>query len=1088
MLLSLIFSLSFSFHRNVVAASAQIAQIHSCEIISSDTIKISGTIEGIQEPIYLFEMKSWEKNITNPIAEIPVTGNTFECVISLESRLFSKFVVGTSDGLGGYIAISEAKFLNPEGLATQTDPFPNAESKKGLLTNASMMEDVRELGVKHSLVNLDLGQLLTNGDMPISFDGTTCYINSGMLYGYDAVLKSLSQQNIVTSLVLLATPCPYPIVAQDTQATYEALDMQNPEGVKTLQTLIHFLAQRYTRSDKAFGQVVNWIVGNEVNNPSEWNGSQLSTEEYLANYADGVRMVSTAVRSVYSNARIYVSLDHCWNTEVGNRINAMNLLTYLYSQLNDIDWNIAYHAYPYLLNNPATWTDPVTDEITTDVISMKNIHVLTDYLAKNQMNNPDGSLKRVILSEVGFHAKDELLQAAAFAYSYYQAEANPLIDSIILSRQVDHSIEVNQGLSFGIWNTDLSQFGEVPTTKRYIWNVFKEIDTQTGEAVTSFALPIIGVSNWSDVINTNYNYGMDKDTVTIQPLQQTISKVGVNQLQISKLSLAGYQVSIPLQATDIKKVWFPTWTVQDGQDDLIWLEGMIQQDATGYHAVCDINTNDFQSKTGIYITHIYTESSNGQLSLLDGTEIVVPEESISNLSVSQEADGYTVSANYSNAGNIKAIWFPSWTTQNGQDDLVWKQGIISGNTISCFVPTSEHKNESGTYITHIYAEDYSGTYHLLDGIETVIQGNVLSNLSVSQETDGYLVSANYSAVNEIKEVWFPSWTIQNGQDDLVWKRGTISGNTISCFIPISEHGNESGTYITHIYTVDNFGTYHLLDGVETIIQRNVISNLSVSQGTDGYTISANYSDAGNMKAIWFPSWTTQSGQDDLVWKQGTISGNTISCFIPISEHKNERGSYITHIYAEDYSGTYHLLDGVETVIQGNGNTDASNVFVLKFPLKCNYTLTSAFGPRPNKPIAGVDEFHHGADFAATYGSEVFAAADGIVTYVGDGSDIGATGCGNQVWISHNNGQYMSIYNHLSLINVKLGQTVIAGKDVIGAVGMTGLATGPHLDFRIYIPAQYARYDTVQGDYVDPLSGDYLDKNGTRYPEVTIVYQ
>ena len=994
LLLSLIFSLSFSFHRNVVAASAQIAQIHSCEIISSDTIKISGTIEGIQEPIYLFEMKSWEKNITNPIAEIPVTGNTFECVISLESRLFSKFVVGTSDGLGGYIAISEAKFLNPEGLATQTDPFPNAESKKGLLTNASMMEDVRELGVKHSLVNLDLGQLLTNGDMPISFDGTTCYINSGMLYGYDAVLKSLSQQNIVTSLVLLATPCPYPIVAQDTQATYEALDMQNPEGVKTLQTLIHFLAQRYTRSDKAFGQVVNWIVGNEVNNPSEWNGSQLSTEEYLANYADGVRMVSTAVRSVYSNARIYVSLDHCWNTEVGNRINAMNLLTYLYSQLNDIDWNIAYHAYPYLLNNPATWTDPVTDEITTDVISMKNIHVLTDYLAKNQMNNPDGSLKRVILSEVGFHAKDELLQAAAFAYSYYQAEANPLIDSIILSRQVDHSIEVNQGLSFGIWNTDLSQFGEVPTTKRYIWNVFKEIDTQTGEAVTSFALPIIGVSNWSDVINTNYNYGMDKDTVTIQPLQQTISKVGVNQLQISKLSLAGYQVSIPLQATDIKdikKVWFPTWTVQDGQDDLIWLEGMIQQDATGYHAVCDINTNDFQSKTGIYITHIYTESSNGQLSLLDGTEIVVPEESISNLSVSQEADGYTVSANYSNAGNIKAIWFPSWTTQNGQDDLVWKQGIISGNTISCF-------------------------------------------------------------------------------------------------IPISEHGNESGTYITHIYTVDNFGTYHLLDGVETIIQRSVISNLSVSQGTDGYTISANYSDAGNMKAIWFPSWTTQSGQDDLVWKQGTISGNTISCFIPISEHKNERGSYITHIYAEDYSGTYHLLDGVETVIQGNGNTDASNVFVLKFPLKCNYTLTSAFGPRPNKPIAGVDEFHHGADFAATYGSEVFAAADGIVTYVGDGSDIGATGCGNQVWISHNNGQYMSIYNHLSLINVKLGQTVIAGKDVIGAVGMTGLATGPHLDFRIYIPAQYAKYDTVQGDYVDPLSGDYLDKNGTRYPEVTIVYQ
>ena len=86
-------------------------------------------------------------------------------------------------------------------------------------------------------------------------------------------------------------------------------------------------------------------------------------------------------------------------------------------------------------------------------------------------------------------------------------------------------------------------------------------------------------------------------------------------------------------------------------------------------------------------------------------------------------------------------------------------------------------------------------------------------------------------------------------------------------------------------------------------------------------------------------------------------------------------------------------------------------------------------------------------------------------------------------------------------NYRVFKTELAGKPISFEVGkMCGLsngstafchwllATGPHLDFRIYIPAQYAKYDTVQGDYVDPLSGDYLDKNGTRYPEVTIVYQ
>ena len=45
---------------------------------------------------------------------------------------------------------------------------------------------------------------------------------------------------------------------------------------------------------------------------------------------------------------------------------------------------------------------------------------------------------------------------------------------------------------------------------------------------------------------------------------------------------------------------------------------------------------------------------------------------------------------------------PTWTEANGQDDIVWHQASVSGNTASFYVPVSAHKGESGAYITHIY--------------------------------------------------------------------------------------------------------------------------------------------------------------------------------------------------------------------------------------------------------------------------------------------------------------------------------------------------------------------------------------------------
>ena len=180
--------------------------------------------------------------------------------------------------------------------------------------------------------------------------------------------------------------------------------------------------------------------------------------------------------------------------------------------------------------------------------------------------------------------------------------------------------------------------------------------------------------------------------------------------------------------------------------------------------------------------------------------------------------------------------------------------------------------------------------------------------------------------------------------------------------------------------------------------------------------------------------------------------------------------------------------GGETTQPSQPQTPSGSLnFSLRWPVPASHTITSRFGPRPNQPVAGTALFHRGLDIAAPAGTQIVAAASGVVTYVGNGVDIGNAGCGNQVWISH--GHYVTMYNHCSVLLVSPGQQVSEGQ-VIALVGSTGLSTGPHLDFRLYVTAAAALYDKVAGDYLDPETGDYLNPNdmsGTRYPAGSISY-
>lgn len=142
------------------------------------------------------------------------------------------------------------------------------------------------------------------------------------------------------------------------------------------------------------------------------------------------------------------------------------------------------------------------------------------------------------------------------------------------------------------------------------------------------------------------------------------------------------------------------------------------------------------------------------------------------------------------------------------------------------------------------------------------------------------------------------------------------------------------------------------------------------------------------------------------------------------------------------------------VVKGNKYIpDVGSTSSWGWPTDSGWTLSSGYVWRTN-PVTHKRELHGGLDISGTgYGSKIYATNNGRVKEASYHYSFG-----NHVIIDHNNG-YLTLYAHMSRINVKVGQVVGRG-DVIGFVGMTGTATGPHVHYEIWKGCDYCRINPM----------------------------
>lgn len=136
---------------------------------------------------------------------------------------------------------------------------------------------------------------------------------------------------------------------------------------------------------------------------------------------------------------------------------------------------------------------------------------------------------------------------------------------------------------------------------------------------------------------------------------------------------------------------------------------------------------------------------------------------------------------------------------------------------------------------------------------------------------------------------------------------------------------------------------------------------------------------------------------------------------------------------------YEQKDGGVDYFQPNGRSIRKTL--MKTPVD-GARISSGFGFRVH-PILGYNKMHKGIDFAASTGTPIYAAGDGVVLKAGR-----VNGYGNYVKLRHN-GQLSTAYGHMSRIAVASGAHVRQGQ-IIGYVGMTGSATGPHLHYEVLV--------------------------------------
>ena len=370
-------------------------------------------------------------------------------------------------------------------------------------------------------------------------------------------------------------------------------------------------------------------------------------------------------------------------------------------------------------------------------------------------------------------------------------------------------------------------------------------------------------------------------------------------------------VSNIVAPTGLKEVLVPSWSLENGQDDLVWHKATRQAD--GSYRVT-IKSTDHKDSTGKYRTDVYiVDDSNNHLYLTKtvvDVQQVKPSGTVTIENNNPETGTFdAVIRNVVAPYGLKEVLVPTWSNKNGQDDLIWhKAERQSDGSYRATIKASDHKNDTGEFNVHIYYVDQNNQKAYITKTTTEVR-EVKPSGTVTIENNN-TVTGTFEAVvrdvvapNGLKEVLIPTWSDSNGPDDLVWHKAVRqSDGSYRATIKASDHKNEDGKYNVHVYYVDQNNQRNYITETTTEVRQArrsgtiLIQNNNKDTGTFDIIIKDVYNPKG-VRTVQVPTWSDKDGQDDLRWYEATRQANgDYKVSVKASDHKNSTGKYHIHLY------------------------------------------------------------------------------------------------------------------------------------------------------------------------------------------------
>jgi murein DD-endopeptidase MepM/ murein hydrolase activator NlpD len=303
-------------------------------------------------------------------------------------------------------------------------------------------------------------------------------------------------------------------------------------------------------------------------------------------------------------------------------------------------------------------------------------------------------------------------------------------------------------------------------------------------------------------------------------------------------------------------------------------------------------------------------------------------------------------------------------------------------------------------------------------------------------------------------------------DSLLDERKMKRGNNYAFFTPLDSSGVPQISYF--VYEKDPLHYVVVGMGTDSIWAENgtkpVVTRFQVASGTIETSLWESMLDAeiNPMLAIELSeifAWSIdffgiqQGDRYKVLYQESYVDSQTVGI-------DKILGAWFYHNDTE-FWGIPFIQNGERSFFDEEGNS-LRKAF-LKAPLRFS-RISSGFSNSRLHPILKIRRPHHGVDYAAPTGTPVHTVGDGVVTAVG----YQQNGGGNYVKIKHNS-VYSTTYMHLSRFGKGIRQGVYVKQgDVIGYVGSTGLASGPHLDFRFYKNGSAVNPLKVEAPPVEPI--------------------